>query len=105
MNLYPCDVSVLNISTTAVHDDVDPPATKTADWRLKTPGNSLAIGMEATVCLHSGQHLLAGLEVLAQYLSSYSFKSDTYSIGIAALELATGEAPFAGLPVTEVCRI
>lgn len=25
-----------------------------------------------------------------------------YSVGIAALELATGEAPFAGLPVTEV---
>ena len=41
-------------------------------------------------------------EVLAQDLSGYSFKSDTYSIGIAALELATGEAPFAGLPVTEV---
>ena len=44
-------------------------------------------------------------EVLAQDLSGYSFKSDTYSIGIAALELATGEAPFAGLPVTEVCRV
>ena len=44
-------------------------------------------------------------EVLAQDLSGYSFKSDTYSVGIAALELATGEAPFAGLPVTEVCNI
>ena len=44
-------------------------------------------------------------EVLAQDLSGYSFKSDTYSIGIAALELATGEAPFAGLPVTEVCTL
>ena len=41
-------------------------------------------------------------EVLAQDLSGYSFKSDTYSVGIAALELSTGEAPFAGLPVTEV---
>ena len=41
-------------------------------------------------------------EVLAQDLSGYSFQSDMYSIGIAALELATGEAPFAGLPVTEV---
>lgn len=41
-------------------------------------------------------------EVLAQDLSGYSFKSDTYSVGIAALELVTGEAPFAGLPVTEV---
>lgn len=44
-------------------------------------------------------------EVLAQDLSGYSFKSDTYSIGIAALELATGEAPFAGLPVTEIMML
>ena len=42
-------------------------------------------------------------EVLAQDLEGYSSKSDVYSVGIAALELATGEAPFAGLPVTEVC--
>lgn len=28
-----------------------------------------------------------------------------YSVGIAALELATGEAPFAGLPVTEVYKV
>ncbi len=41
-------------------------------------------------------------EVLAQDTSGYSYKSDTYSVGIAALELSTGEAPFAGLPVTEV---
>ena len=41
-------------------------------------------------------------EVLAQDLEGYSSKSDVYSVGIAALELATGEAPFAGLPVTEV---
>ena len=41
-------------------------------------------------------------EVLAQDLSGYSYQSDIYSIGIAALELATGEAPFAGLPITEV---
>ena len=41
-------------------------------------------------------------EVLAQDLAGYSMKSDIYSIGIAALELATGEAPFAGLPLTEV---
>lgn len=44
-------------------------------------------------------------EVLAQDLSGYSFKSDTYSVGIAALELATGEAPFAGLPVTEIMML
>ena len=56
-------------------------------------------------------------EVLAQDLFGYTYKSDIYrhvlpvkpvlftslcSIGIAALELATGEAPFAGLPLTEV---
>jgi serine/threonine protein kinase len=41
-------------------------------------------------------------EVLAQDICGYSFQSDVYSVGIAALELATGEAPFAGLPVTEV---
>ena len=41
-------------------------------------------------------------EILAQDLSGYTNKSDMYSIGIAALELSTGEAPFAGLPVTEV---
>ncbi|XP_064390900.1 STE20-related kinase adapter protein alpha-like [Halichondria panicea] len=44
-------------------------------------------------------------EVLAQDLSGYSFKSDTYSVGIAALELSTGEAPFAGLPVTEIMML
>ena len=44
-------------------------------------------------------------EVLAQDLEGYSSKSDVYSVGIAALELATGEAPFAGLPVTEVCML
>ena len=41
-------------------------------------------------------------ELLSQDFSGYSFQSDMYSVGIAALELATGEAPFAGLPVTEV---
>ena len=41
-------------------------------------------------------------EVLAQDSRGYSFSSDIYSVGITALELATGEAPFAGLPVTEI---
>lgn len=43
--------------------------------------------------------------MLAQDSLGYSSKSDTYSIGIAALELATGEAPFAGLPVTEASGV
>ena len=41
-------------------------------------------------------------EVLAQDAKGYTFSSDVYSVGITALELATGEAPFAGLPVTEI---
>ncbi|KAI6645759.1 STE20-related kinase adapter protein alpha [Oopsacas minuta] len=41
-------------------------------------------------------------EVLAQDSLGYSYSADIYSIGITALELATGEAPFAGLPVTEI---
>ena len=44
-------------------------------------------------------------EVLAQDAEGYTTKSDIYSIGMAALELATGEAPFAGLPVTEVSAV
>ncbi|CAI8034428.1 STE20-related kinase adapter protein alpha [Geodia barretti] len=44
-------------------------------------------------------------ELLSQDLSGYSFQSDVYSVGIAALELATGEAPFAGLPVTEIMML
>jgi serine/threonine protein kinase len=44
-------------------------------------------------------------EVLAQDICGYSFQSDVYSVGIAALELATGEAPFAGLPVTEIMML
>lgn len=41
-------------------------------------------------------------EVLSQDLTGYTCKADIYSLGISALELATGEAPFAGLPVTEI---
>lgn len=38
-----------------------------------------------------------------QDINGYTKSSDIYSVGIAALELATGEAPYAGLPVTQVC--
>jgi len=40
--------------------------------------------------------------VHVQDISGYTKSSDIYSVGIAALELATGEAPYAGLPVTQV---
>ena len=48
--LYHCEVSDLKISTAVVY--VTPPATISADWRLKTPGDHLAVGMEGIVCLH-----------------------------------------------------
>lgn len=40
-----------------------------------------------------------------QDINGYTKSSDVYSVGIAALELATGEAPYAGLPVTQVCVV
>ncbi|XP_065889402.1 STE20-related kinase adapter protein alpha-like [Dysidea avara] len=44
-------------------------------------------------------------EVLAQDITGYTKSSDIYSVGIAALELATGEAPYAGLPVTQIMML
>lgn len=44
-------------------------------------------------------------EVLAQDVNGYTKSSDIYSVGIAALELATGEAPYAGLPVTQILML
>ena len=52
-----CDVSGLKISTIFVpFAIVIPHATTSADWRLKTPGKYLGVGMEGIVCFHFLDH-------------------------------------------------
>jgi hypothetical protein len=52
--LYHCDVADLKTSTAIVYVIyfVYPPATTSADWRLRIPGECLAVGMGGMVCIH-----------------------------------------------------
>ena len=52
--LYHCAVSALKISTlfTCSPEAVLPPATISADWRLNTPMECLAVGIGGIFCFH-----------------------------------------------------
>ena len=52
--LYHCNVPNLKISTASVYfaNELSPPATTSADRILRTPGESLAVGIGGIVCSH-----------------------------------------------------
>ena len=50
--LYHCDVSGSKILIASLNVGTAPSATTSADFRLKTPGDRLAVGMGGMVCFH-----------------------------------------------------